>query len=309
MPNRILRDWTDSLKFEQLSAEGERLFTRLLMKADDYGRFHADPRLIKAACFPLSDIVTSQVEKWLVELASVKLVFRYSAEGREYLAVVNFSQRLKDSVPKFPPPPGEENKFLATSAHSGNFPELPGTSRKDSPVSVIPIEVSDNSKNGTSRNFPELPASRARSNTSPSPSPSPIPNAREDLNSILRQYPKPGNPGTVMPIIAEAVRTNGYKEVMDGTKACAAAMRKAPGGAGNRMFPHAQKFFEERNYLFPDTFVQRSLDLSEVAAKGLIKNQERPETTPMIVDESYETLDEMMERKRKEWEVENDSSS
>ena len=55
MPSRILRDWTDSLRFDGLSAEAERLFTRLIMKADDYGRFHADPRLLRAGCFPLSE--------------------------------------------------------------------------------------------------------------------------------------------------------------------------------------------------------------------------------------------------------------
>ena len=39
MPNRILRDYTDSLCFDGIGAEVERLFIRLLTKADDYGRF------------------------------------------------------------------------------------------------------------------------------------------------------------------------------------------------------------------------------------------------------------------------------
>jgi hypothetical protein len=55
MPTRILRDYTDSAAFDGLSAEGERLFIRLLMKADDFGRFHANPKLVKALCFPLAE--------------------------------------------------------------------------------------------------------------------------------------------------------------------------------------------------------------------------------------------------------------
>ena len=69
MPNRILRDYTDSLCFDGIGAEVERLFIRLLTKADDYGRFHADPRLVGAACFPLEqDIEPKQITKWLDEL-------------------------------------------------------------------------------------------------------------------------------------------------------------------------------------------------------------------------------------------------
>jgi len=47
MPNRILRDWTDSDRVNSLSAEAERLFIRLIMKADDYGRYlgGAGPRI------------------------------------------------------------------------------------------------------------------------------------------------------------------------------------------------------------------------------------------------------------------------
>ncbi|QJE95235.1 hypothetical protein [Luteolibacter luteus] len=126
MPNRLLRDWTDSLRFDGISAEAERLFTRLIMKADDYGRFHCDPRLIKANCFPLHDDLTAaQVTAWLDELATRQLILRYEAEGRHLLAIVNYGQRLKQSRAKFPPPPGQAADFLPVSDH---FRELPGTS-------------------------------------------------------------------------------------------------------------------------------------------------------------------------------------
>jgi hypothetical protein len=122
MPNRMLRDWTDSLRFEGLPATTERLFVRLIMKADDFGRFHADPRLVRAACFPLEDCDTKQVEVDLAELQSRQLVYCYQVDGRHYLAIVNYGQRLKQSRPKFPPADGEDYDWKPTS---GNFQEVP----------------------------------------------------------------------------------------------------------------------------------------------------------------------------------------
>ena len=52
MPNRILRDWTDSEPVNSLSVHAERLFVRLIMKADDYGRLTDHPKLLRAMLFP-----------------------------------------------------------------------------------------------------------------------------------------------------------------------------------------------------------------------------------------------------------------
>lgn len=133
MPNRMLRDWTDSLRMDGISADAERFFIRLIMKADDYGRFHADVRLLKAACFPLLDnLDTGNIDGWLDELSERRLILRYEAAGRRCLVIVNYGQRLKSSKAKFPPFPGKPADFLPTSEH---FPELPGSSRS------LPLEV------------------------------------------------------------------------------------------------------------------------------------------------------------------------
>jgi hypothetical protein len=127
MPNRILRDWTDSEKFDGLSADAERLFVRLIMKADDYGRFHGKPQLVKSNCFPQAeDLRSNTVAAWLTELSDRRLVFRYKLGNRELLSIINFRQRLKQSVPKFPPPDGECPEWAPTD---GKPPPLPGTSR------------------------------------------------------------------------------------------------------------------------------------------------------------------------------------
>ena len=132
----MIRDWTDSIRFDGIAPESERLFMRLLMKADDYGRFHADPRLIKAGCFPLIDnLKPVTIEGWLDDLTHRGLILRYRVGERAYLSIIQYGQRLKSSRAKFPPLPGKETDWLPLFE---DFPELPGTSR----------------------NFPELPARR-----------------------------------------------------------------------------------------------------------------------------------------------------
>lgn len=134
MPTRMIRDWTDSTRFERLSAEAERLFVRLIMKADDYGRFHGDPRLVKAACFPLLEVLPQAIDAWTRELCAAGLLVDYSARGVKLLAIVNFSQRLKQSRAKFPPADGETPDWMPMfPGTSGNFPPLPGTSGKFPP--------------------------------------------------------------------------------------------------------------------------------------------------------------------------------
>lgn len=108
MPNRILRDYTDSTAFDGLSAEAERLFVRLLMKADDFGRFHANPKLVKSACFPLAeDLRANTVAAWLTELSDRQLVFCYTSGTGEYLAIPRFRQRSRADKSKFPSPDGK----------------------------------------------------------------------------------------------------------------------------------------------------------------------------------------------------------
>lgn len=136
MPNRILRDWTDSKRFEKISPEAERLFVRLLMKADDYGRYHAEPRLVKAGCFPLLETLRANtVELWIKEVHVSQLVFCYEVSDRAYLAIPRFRQRMKMSKPKFPAPLGEKDDWLPPDPDGNDFRELPGTSRNFPPES------------------------------------------------------------------------------------------------------------------------------------------------------------------------------
>jgi hypothetical protein len=104
MPNRVLRDWTASDKVDQLSQGGEILFTRLIMKADDYGLYYGNPKLINSALFPLKDYDNSQILKWINECYKAGLIHKYSVEGKEYIQILGFDQRLRLMKSKFPDP-------------------------------------------------------------------------------------------------------------------------------------------------------------------------------------------------------------
>jgi hypothetical protein len=135
MPNRILRDWTDSEKMNNLTPQGERFFTRLIMKADDFGCFHANPKLLKAALFPLSDDVKDiDLAKWLNDCAKAELLQVYKVAGKMYLQITDFGQRLRQSRAKFPQP--QEADVL-----DSNSPRLPATSRDFPPESETETEV------------------------------------------------------------------------------------------------------------------------------------------------------------------------
>jgi hypothetical protein len=105
MPNRILRDWTDSETVDQLSIQAERFFTRLIMKADDYGRYTANLKMLKSTLFPLkTDVRETDISLWLTECEQCGLIALYNIAMRDYLQIENFKQQLRQKNEKYPPP-------------------------------------------------------------------------------------------------------------------------------------------------------------------------------------------------------------
>lgn len=104
MPNRVLRDWTASELVDTLTPEAEVFFTRLIMKADDYGSYYANPKLIKSALFPLKDYTSENIQAWIAQCIDAKLITAYSVEGKEYIKIKNFGQRLRAMRNTFPQP-------------------------------------------------------------------------------------------------------------------------------------------------------------------------------------------------------------
>ena len=114
MPNRIIRDGIlSSESISLLDWAGEVFFRRLMSVVDDYGRFYASPKLLRAACYPLQidQVSDSDIEKWLAECATATLIKIYPAkDGKIYLEVQRFNQQIRSNASKFPSPPqGLEN--------------------------------------------------------------------------------------------------------------------------------------------------------------------------------------------------------
>ena len=122
MPNRIIKEsicTSDTLA--QLSAEEERLFYRLLVQADDFGRFDGRPAIILAACFPLRvyEITPEDVESWLQALADADLIRFYEADGRRYLYFTTWDkhQQKRAKYSKYPDPPSNDPHLQSEDDH------------------------------------------------------------------------------------------------------------------------------------------------------------------------------------------------
>lgn len=108
MPVRLVRPWTDSEKVDSLGDAAEVFFLRLIMCADDYGRFTADPRLLKAALYPLRDVRVADMSRLLQKCEHSGLIAVYNgADGKPYAAIKNFGQRMRAKTSKYPAPPSD----------------------------------------------------------------------------------------------------------------------------------------------------------------------------------------------------------
>lgn len=114
MPNRMLRDWTNSDKVNSLSPQAEVFFVRLIMKVDDFGCFWADTRLLKANLFPLKldKIREADMSRWMDECWKAGLIVLYEESGKKYLQVRDFRQRLDRAKAKFPLPDNESPEVV-----------------------------------------------------------------------------------------------------------------------------------------------------------------------------------------------------
>lgn len=109
MPNRTIKESIiTSETLSEVSGDEERLFWRLVVLADDYGRFHGDPVVLRPMCFPrlVDRISQEQFNSWLQRLIDVGILFLYEAEGRKYLQITNWLRHHKPRAAesKYPDP-------------------------------------------------------------------------------------------------------------------------------------------------------------------------------------------------------------
>ena len=110
MPDRVLRaNILTSDAVNLLGWPAEVFYRRLMSIVDDFGRYDARPEILRGALYPLKldNVSKSDVVKWMNECSDAGLVRLYSTDGREYLEVLKFGQRLRAAKSKFPAPCGQ----------------------------------------------------------------------------------------------------------------------------------------------------------------------------------------------------------
>ena len=114
MPNRVIKDSiTCSKQIESLTWFQEVMFYRLMVKADDFGRFYADPQIIKCELFPRKKDLTERATlDGLDALEKANLIKRYTWEDEIYLQIVKWfdHQQSRATKSKFPDENGEYTK-------------------------------------------------------------------------------------------------------------------------------------------------------------------------------------------------------
>jgi hypothetical protein len=134
MPNRILKESIcTSDTVDALSAEEERLFTRLITKCDDFGCFDARPAILRAECFPLKvdQISLESIAAWATQLAAVGLIRLYAVDGRPYLQMVTWRkhQQARAVKPKYPlPDPSNKEECAQLPAIDSKCNQIPSYS-------------------------------------------------------------------------------------------------------------------------------------------------------------------------------------
>lgn len=108
MPSRILRDGIlTSPRIAKLGWAEEVFYRRLMSVVDDFGRYYADPGMLRAACYPrqLGKVTDPDIGKWTRTLAEAGLVRVYPAQdGERYVELLDFRQQVRAKVSKFPEP-------------------------------------------------------------------------------------------------------------------------------------------------------------------------------------------------------------
>jgi hypothetical protein len=117
MPDRILRaDILTSEPVNQLSWPAEVFYRRLMSVVDDFGRYEGRPSLLRAALYPLQIDKVSEpdVVKWMGEVSKAGLVRKYTVDGKEYVEITKFRQRLRAMKSKYPAPADIRGQMTAS---------------------------------------------------------------------------------------------------------------------------------------------------------------------------------------------------
>lgn len=129
MPSRIIREGIlTSERVDALSLNAEVFYRRVMSVVDDYGRFSANPALLRASCYPLRlDIVKEDaIKEMLAECVVAGLIVVYKVGAKSFLEMIDFKQQVRAKDSKYPSPDEQvpstcvaDDKQVKTSVHLG----------------------------------------------------------------------------------------------------------------------------------------------------------------------------------------------
>lgn len=135
MPNRIIRDGIlESEKFDNVAPLSQLFYRCLMSVVDDFGRYSADIPVLLSRCFPRRPSWADEglVTLALSECSQAGLLILYVVDGRNYLEMLAFGQRLRENQrSKFPDPP-------KSAESSREFPEKSAFARAAPPTPTTP---------------------------------------------------------------------------------------------------------------------------------------------------------------------------
>jgi uncharacterized phage protein (TIGR02220 family) len=147
MPNRIIKESIcTSENVNSLSSDAEVLFYRLIVKADDFGCYHGNIKIVKSTCYPLkSDVIKDkQIIEWLNELINTGLIFTYIADdGKQYIKLSKWEkhQQKRANNPKFPLPKSSDINCKQLPANVPVFENVFENDIRESGIDIIPCDL------------------------------------------------------------------------------------------------------------------------------------------------------------------------
>lgn len=127
MPNRIISSGIlTSESLSQLTWFEQCVFFKLLVLADDYGRYDGRPAVIRGQAFSLHNVTNADIQAALSRLAAVGIVSNYEVDGRPYLQLEHWGkyQRLRNSKAKYPAPPDSAADCSESCDSRRNSPQV-----------------------------------------------------------------------------------------------------------------------------------------------------------------------------------------
>ena len=107
MPNRIIRDGIlTSDRVNQIADDPatEVFYRRLHSVVDDFGRYSANPALLRAALYPLrlDKVSESAIAGYITACEAARLLVTYQVDGKTFMELADFRQRTRATHSKYP---------------------------------------------------------------------------------------------------------------------------------------------------------------------------------------------------------------